>query len=375
MAIVVLIPTFKRPEALHWSLKSILLQDTQKIHAEEIRVIILNNDVDTKQSVEDSVKKTINEVGECNFKNISIVHRDPPLLGVYNFYNGLTEYTSDGDIAFLHGDDDIMLQGTLVKRYMIAKESSAAFNIVKTSGKIFFFQNDHNIYLGSDERILKNSFSTKWRWAEKDDLIDFSLPFVSAYCYKIGAEFWSCYSQAKKWAENLPLEPKIRLPFLPYYIGLSAWINKQLVVIPEEMVLRGQLFQTRGLLPPRVITEYANTGIILQTGLAVLNNEELESIKELDETRCSLRKSIIPYLFFSLFRRDGVTLYQLSELYRLTKTRWMSKKFFFNIIYYTIITIFRNILLLKHIRNRISGWGTRLESAEFWSKWNWIDFK
>jgi len=370
MSLVVFIPTFQRPEALQWSLQSVLLQDTHQIDPnEELRIVILNNDISTIQLVEDAVKKSLDILGENCFNNISIVHRNPQLLGVLNFYNGISENTTEGDIAILHGDDDIMLQGSLVKRYIVAKESMSSFNISKTSGKIYLFKNDRNIYLSSKEALIGKDISPKWHWTSKDDLVDYSLPFVSAYCYKIGPEFWSCYNQAKKWADDLPLEPKIRLPFLPFYIGLSAWINKQLVVIPEELVLRGQLLQSRGIFPPRIVTEYANTGIILQTGLAVLNNEDLGSIMELDDLRASIRRFAAEYLFFSLFKRDGVSFSQLKHLYHLSKIRWWSRELLFSIMFSTPSKIIKNVCGLRHLRNRLSGWGHQLSPEDFWAIW------
>jgi len=370
MAVVVLLPTFQRPETLQWSLQSVLLQDTSKIDSnEELRIVILNNDISTKKLVEDVVKKVLNIVGKGSFKSILIVHRDPPLLGVFNFYQGVAENTRDGDIAFLHGDDDIMLPGSLVKRYLVARESDSAFNIAKTTGKMFFFKKDRNIYLDSKNAIVATKISPKWRWATKDDLVDYSLPFVSAYCYKIGPEFWACYKQAMKWADALPLEPKIRFPFFPFYMGLSAGINKQLAVIPEVLVRRGQLLQTRGLLPPRAVTEYANTGIILQTGLAVLNNEELGAIIELDDLRASVRKATTEYLFFSLFKRDGVSFSQLKNLYRLTKMRWWSRELLFRIMFSTGSKIIKKVCGLTNLRNRLSGWGHRLSPEDFWAIW------
>jgi len=370
MAVVVLIPTFQRPETLSWSLQSVLLQDTQGIDfKEELRIIILNNDVLTKHLVEDAVKKTLGNAIKHRFKSVTIVHRDPPLLGIFNFYHGLADNTCDGDIAFLHGDDDIMLAGSLAKRYLAARQSNLAFQIAKATGKMFFFKEDGNIYLDSKRLTRDSNLSLNWRQATKDDLVDYSLPFVSAYSYKIGPEFWACYKQARKWADALSLEPKIRLPFLPFYMGLSAWINNQLTVIPEVLIRRGQLLQSRGLLPPRVVTEYANTGIILQTGLAVLNNEDLGSIAELDELRSSVKDATAPYLFFSLFRRDGVSLSQLKYLHRLTKIRWWSKDLLFKIIIGTGSTIFKSVCGINNLRNRLSGWGHRLSPEDFWILW------
>ncbi len=371
MAVVVIIPTFQRPETLVWSLQSVLMQDVRAISpSEELRIVILNNDPGTKDKVEAAVRKSLVFADKHGFNRVTTIHRDPPLLGIFNLYLGLKEYTSDGDIAFLHGDDDIMISGTLVRRYQVARNSNAAFNIGKTSGKMFFFKNDPCIYV--DDKEISNITATQlnWRWASKQDLTAYSLPFVSAYCYRMGPEFWSCYNQAKGWADALPLESKIRLPFLPFYIGLAAWVNKCLAVMPEEVVRRGQLLQSRGLLPPRVITEYANTGIILQTGLAVTSNEFLGAVEDLDDVRNGLKSAVSEYLFFSLYRRDGVSLGQLKALWAQTKVSLWRGNFLLRAVFCACTTIAKNIFMLNNLRNRLSGWGRRLSSENFWALWD-----
>jgi hypothetical protein len=184
----------------------------------------------------------------------------------------------------------------------------------------------------------------------------------------MGREFWARYEEALGWARALPLEDKIRLPFLPFFIGVAAWKHQQLSVIPRTLVLRGQLFESKGLFT-RVVTEYANTGIVLQTGVAVLNNDDLRRDPGLEKLRAEFRNITAGRLCTSLVRRDGVSLRQLAALYKLTRTNFFSSGLAFRKAGQNVIDIIQNVLGFKNIRRRVIGWGHELTADQFWRLW------
>ena len=81
MAVVVIIPTYQRPETLFWSLKSVLLQKLDDPKGRDNRIVVLNNDLSTKLAVAKSVDKVLSIVGQGDFTSVQLFHRDPPLLG------------------------------------------------------------------------------------------------------------------------------------------------------------------------------------------------------------------------------------------------------------------------------------------------------
>lgn len=373
MAVVVIIPTYQRPETLFWSLKSVLLQKFADNKQCECRIVVLNNDLSTKHEVAKTVDRALSIIGQGVFESVQLFHRDPPLSGTENFYRGISEHTKNGDVAFIHGDDDIMYQGSLEKRARMLESHDAAFLINKSSGKVFFFKNQENIYVssGKHERHIssENSSIPNCRLAVKEDLLNYSIPFVSAYGYKIGDEFWNCCREAYRWADALPFERKIRHPFLPFYMGLSAWKNGQLIVCPENMVMRGQLLRSRGVLPPKVVTEYANTGIIFLTGLAVLNNSDLSAFPELNDLRRAFRKNAAEYIVSAFYKRDGVSLEKLFTLIDLANLKLSSEGLVLRAVYVNSKRLFTTMLGLSNIRNRIRGWGACTNPGDFWVKW------
>ena len=373
MAVVVIIPTYQRPETLFWSLKSVLLQKFSDNKLYECRIVVLNNDLSTKLKVTEAVNKALATVGKGVFESVHLYHRNPPLSATENFYRGISEHTVNGDVAFIHGDDDIMRQGSLEKRARILDSNDVAFLLTKSSGKVYFFKNQKNIYVSS-EKYEKHISSEEapvlnCRVAVKEDLLNYSIPFVSTYGYKIGDEFWNCCREAYRWADALPFERKIRHPFLPFYMGLSAWKNGQLLVCPENMVMRGQLLRSRGVLPPKVVTEYANTGIILLTGLAVLNNSHLSAFAELDDLRRAFRKNIAEYIGSAFYKRDGVSLKKLFTLINLSNLKLSSEGLVLRAVYGNGKRLFTTMLGLSNIRNRIRGWGACTNPEDFWVKW------
>lgn len=374
MAVVVIIPTYQRPETLFWSLKSVLLQKFSDNNQSERRIVVLNNDVSTKLQVTEVVDRALSLVGRGVFESVLLFHRDPPISGVENFYRGISEHTRNGDIAFIHGDDDIMCQGSLEKRAGMLESHDAAFLITKSSGRVFFFENQENIFISSEkhERHISAEESSipQCRLAVKEDLLNYSIPFVSAYGYKIGNEFWNCYREAYRWADALSFEPKIRHPFIPFYMGISAWKNGQLIVCPENMVMRGQLLQSRGVLPPKVVTEYANTGIILLTGLAVLNNSDLSVYQELNDLRRVFSINAAEYIASAFYRRDGVSLEKLFALINLSNLKLNSKDLVLRAVYGNGKRIFAAMLGLSNLRSRIRGWGACTNPEDFWAQWS-----
>lgn len=374
MAVVVIIPTYQRPETLFWSLKSVLLQKLDDPKGRDNRIVVLNNDLSTKLAVAKSVDKVLSIVGQGDFTSVQLFHRDPPLLGTENFYRGISENTQIGDVAFIHGDDDIMYPGSLEKRVRMLDSHDSVFLIVRSSSKVYFFRDDPNIYVNPDKNNGK--ISTKGaqlldcRIAVKEDLLNYSIPFVSAYGYKIGDAYWNCYNEAYRCADALPIEPKIRYPFLPFYMGLSAWKKGQLMVCPENMLMRGQLLRSRGVLPPQVITEYANTGIILLTGLAVLNNADLSILPELDDLRQAFRMNVAEYIVSAFYKRDGVSLEKLFALLKLSNFKLDSIDLLLRAAQGNGKRFIGTMLGLSNLRNRIYGWGVCTSPVDFWMKWN-----
>jgi uridine kinase len=89
-----------------------------------------------------------------------------------------------------------------------------------------------------------------------------------------------------------------------------------LATADNNIVIRGTLFNKNMIRYPRVETEYANTGIILLTGLFVLKNKDLEKINDFDILRDSFKQACNDFLLVTLLKKDGVSFNELKRLFQ-----------------------------------------------------------
>jgi hypothetical protein len=368
LSLVILIPTFKRPATLYWSLKSVLTQKFGEVNFKK-SVHILNNDPNTKHEVNITVRNLLEELNGHQFDSVEISQGDVNLPTIKKIYSYLNAITNSNDIAIIHGDDDIMLDNTLLKRYLAALNSDSCVTISKAIGTCYFISNKNGIYIDSIlNKIGSKNNKIEYLKAKKTDLTDYSIPFFSVYNYKIGIEFWKIYNQAISWADELPFQPNIKYPFVPFFIGLSAYYNNQLSTSIPEVVIRGQYIKKNIILPPTVITEYANTGIIMLTGLSILRNSSLINKCDYDKIRFEFEKNSNDFLLQTFFKRDGMSLRDLKILFKIAKVNISFINILKNINFTSLRNLFNNIVFdTKYIKKKFIGWGTLTNNVDFWN--------
>jgi hypothetical protein len=364
-----MIPTFQRPSTLLWSLQSVLKQKFGNANVSK-KIFILNNDKASKEGVDESVKKALALNPNHEFDSITIVQGNTEIPAVKNIYGHLKTFTEEGDIAIIHGDDDIMLPHTLLHRYESAVRSQQNVCIAETIWSCFFFRQKEGIYIDTIKDPYQKGKPFQFTQAVKSDITGSQLPFISVYVYKTGKAFWDLYDKAISWSDQLPFEPKVKYPFVPFFIGLAAYHYKDLSVAKEKVVIRGQLFAHRTFLPPLTVTEYANGGIIQLTGIAVLQNQDLGPNPDFDEIRNNYRENTKCYFLQSLCRRDGVSLAKLKTLYQLAKTAYQLKEFTLPVILKNLRNLSDNIFFTKNIKRWITGFGHETLPEFFWQQWD-----
>lgn len=369
MRLIILIPTFQRPSTLVWSLQSVIRQKFANLKIEK-KIFVLNNDPNYREKVNQSVSFVLNNNIDHEFDHIEILQGDTTIPSIKNMYGNLQRLTQNDDIAIIHGDDDILLPNTLEFRVESAMKSDKQVLIANALMSCSFLLNREGIFLSNVKEPYQRGISYDSVAPNQKDISTFSLPFISIYTYKINKTFWKIFDTAIHWADELPFAPKIKYPFVPYFIGLSAHHYRELAVADVNIVIRGQLFSLRKFLPPKTVTEYANGGIILLTGLAILNNSVLSNDSDFDDLRVIHRKSTLKLVFQSFTRRDGVSLKKLFELYKIAKANFSIKEFTPKIILLNIRHLFDNLLFTQNISRIIKGWGPETHFLEFWKNWD-----
>ena len=289
---------------------------------------------------------------------------------IHNWFDNLKKFTANGDIAIIHGDDDIMLPYTLFFRYKAALASDKFIFVANSMWSSHFIKSRNGIYID----LIKNPYQTgksfEYNASNPKDLVDLPIPFISAYTYKVSNHFWALFQQVIDWCDEIPFEPKIRYPFVPYFIGLAAHNLNMLGISQQNIVIRGQLFDLRYLLPPKTVTEYANGGITLLTGLVILNNHTLKNDPDFELIRLNHRRTTLQYIFQSLFRRNGLTINDLKLLYEMSGAQFELKEFTIPVIIKNLRHLLDNLLFTLNIKKWISGFGKETSYEAFWTNWD-----
>lgn len=367
MSLIILIPTFKRPDTLYWSLKSVI---SQKFYGNNLSksIHILNNDPFTAAKVDFIVAKLLAEYNNHEFNDIVISQGNTSLPAIKNIYTFLDKITENEDIAIIHGDDDIMLPDTLLERYNAAVTSDKIVTIAKAIGTCYFFENKKGIFLDSVIHKLIKHNEVNFKNAKFTDLTNYSIPFFSVYNYRISDGFWKIYNQAIAWADEQQLPTQVKYPFVPFYIGLSSFLNKKLGCSNSNIVIRGQYLKNNVILPSSVITEYANTGVIMLTGLSVLNNLSLKDNPDFDNLRSEFRNNSLNFLFQSFFRRGGLSFAEYKSLIKLSNIKFSYEVFLCLISLNSLRNLFNNIFFdTRYLKQKIFGWGRETSNEEFWN--------
>jgi len=362
MSLLILIPTFQRLTTLYWSLDSVLKQNLPKTDLFS-KIIILNND--TSYNFEEVSKVVMSVVRDNPTHNFNLIKQgDNSLSPIKNIYGTIKENTKNDDVAIIHCDDDIMLPNTLLNRYLTAKTSDFDIIVSKFLESAYFFENDENIYLNL--KNIRNPEIINLNKAIADDLINYSIPFLSIYTYKTSEIFWEIYEQAIFWSDEMPYEPKIKYPFVPFFIGLSAYNKNKLATYNTDVVIRGHLFKRNLFKFPIVVTEYVNAGIILLTGESVLRNIELKKNNDFDNLRLDFKKTVDSFILQTLFKRGGIKFIDLLFLFKTTNRSLSLKTYLININLRSLRNLFNNIIFdTRYIKKYIFGWGIKFNKNNY----------
>ena len=361
----IFIPTYKRPKTLYWSLESVLKQDFNNKQFNR-QIFIINNDESSYKDVNDIVDLVIENNKDHQFNTIEILQgnknsNDKNLLLTYEIIFAKSDLN---DISIVHCDDDIMLPMTLLNRYLKANLSKYSVFVEKFISPAYIFQNESEIYFDNFNYEINNQVYNK---AESIDLIKYSIPFLSIYTYKINDSFKEIYNNAVIWANEINLEQKIKYPFIPFFIGLSAYYHHNLGTANNNIVIRGTLFNKNLLNYPRVETEYANTGIILLTGLYVLKNKSLRNLEDYNLLRNDFTRSVNEFLLVTLFNRDGVSYNEIKRILKFINYDFTFKTYISSISLKSIRNLLNNLLFdTRYLKRYIFGWGNKHTRKEFW---------
>jgi glycosyltransferase involved in cell wall biosynthesis len=293
----VVLPTYRRSGPLRWSLASVLKQRLPENLA-GLRLVVLNNDTETA-----SVDQAVDEI-KCLLTparwDIRIVHRNPPLYPVYNWYEGIRQFTEPGDVVFLHGDDDLMLPGNLETRLRMMQSTQCHFLLTGSAGGMFYHEYDGQLRgLIPTEPLEVDAHSARPMTVEE---LAYSA-FISNHGYRNTPEFWDAYDVTLKRMNSIPVETVDKLAMLPLFLPIPL-IDRGLASAQMAITcMRGM--STADLLEAGFGRQaWTRPGFYYVSCLYVLSRTDLKDRPELDPLRKRYRHLTLRYLLASRTMSD-----------------------------------------------------------------------
>jgi len=237
--ITVVLPTYRRPGPLLWSIVSVLGQSLPAGAASPAMLVIVNNNGppgEVDAAVANAVKLVPGDAW-----SVRVVHRDTPLFPVMNWYESIREFSESGDLVFLHGDDDLMLPETLAQRYAAMAGSDATIQLCGTAGVAYF-----RASADGAEAIIRPPLAAR-RSAAGDGAVEYPPfgepsrygPLISCHAYRNSDAFWRVHDHAVAAFRRWVGERNQYLGLLPYALPLFDASTNGVQRIRLDAVYRG----------------------------------------------------------------------------------------------------------------------------------------
>lgn len=354
MNVTAFVPTYRRPRALVWSLTSVLLQRFASLHVDRARIIVLNNDRD-REPVERAVADALAGCDRGPWE-VTVVHRDPPMPPIENWYGGIREFAGPEDVVFLHGDDDMMLRGSAEVRARALVESGADLLLSEVAPLRL-------IYDGAEARSVwidgtgqpPPAAPTRFRRPDFSELPRYGLAFIGAHTYRPTARFWEAYDRTYAQMKTLPLEGTQQVAMLPYFLPIDLARRDAVAVCDTPCCLRGM--STDEMVGVRFGATNWRPGVLYAASIELLERGGFGPRDELTPFVRQLHDELALWYLPTMsaretremlgsLRRDGPWQFGPGDLPRLLQGA---------------SNVAKAVLGLQNIRSRLRGWGRRWE--------------
>lgn len=277
---LVIIPTFRRLLALKQVLRSVFNSELPQLPGKP-RLAIVNNFPPNAGSVRELVSTLVgNHVNAANWKVIH-VDRERTLSPVDNWYGAVQELSGDGEIVFLHGDDDLLMGWGLKARYEAIQQSDADLLLAKIASGLSFLDDKWLIM----EEAIPSYGGNKPVSLTFETFDDFVPAHMGNQCFRYGERFNRALQLIRKWAEELEwLDYDNRTLMFPYYFPIAYMhLGYRVFGLNEMCQVRGVTLEEK-IRAPFGVPGW-NTGFVSLVASHVLRNRELITIRGLDRSR------------------------------------------------------------------------------------------
>jgi glycosyltransferase involved in cell wall biosynthesis len=236
----VVIPTYRRPEFLYWTLRTVLKQE---LGGGLLRVHVINNDADT-DPVEDAVRRAIEaEPAIGSPRDVRIVHRIPPMPPAESWSAAMRDCAADGELLVVHCDDDLMMPGSLRGRVesLLSAGPGACALLSRDAGMLFYDRERSTFHFTPHlQQSCAAAIAGPARRARIGDLARYPGGLFSTYTYLIN----DCYRSVKAAYDDVlkRLDPRFRegaAIMVPIDLGTAAAVHGALLVQDSAVCARG----------------------------------------------------------------------------------------------------------------------------------------
>ncbi len=340
MVINVYIPTYKRLNSLSAVLYSLIKVNLPLIKA-DYNCYVVNNFPDNKDAVDKLIKEFNLEGSGWVIKS---VHREKTLPPVISWYKAINEFTGEGDIAFLHGDDDLFLPDSIEFRVNTILEENADLLLTKHMDGVIFYDNSSKISVENDlERATDNAIKCV-EWSD----YKWNAIFIGNNTYRMTPMLKEAFKKSMEWCETQDwLTFDQRTLMYPVYIPYSLILLGGKIVSSEKVcVLRGRNIDEskRSLW----FVPGWNSGFLDLVAIGVLNNVDLKNISELYRDRKAANDHAALW-YWTFFFDSRIT----KEVRKRTFHEIGKPKFSSKILFKSLIFLIRGLIYKYKFTNKL----------------------
>lgn len=230
---LVVLPTYRRLDQLEWSLRSVFEADVPMSESARLRVI------SNYPPGHDQVAVLLDTVREscprAEAWDVDLIRREKTLDPITNWYSAIAEHSHEGEIVFLHGDDDVMLPWGLIDRWDAMQHIDSSILLTPFISDLVF----DGEYCYPPQRLAHEGKNIE-KLSFSSSLIG-TAPFIGSHCYRFDDGYRNAFQVARQWCgEQKWMEEKNATLFIPLYLPLAALINKTGVAgLDAKCVVRG----------------------------------------------------------------------------------------------------------------------------------------
>lgn len=300
---IVLIPSYKRVEILHWVIRSVLNCDIQGIN-ERILILVVNNYYPNKEKI-NSILAQFNFDG--NFEN-QVIHRKKTLPAVESWFSAIFSMADENEVVILLGDDDILLPWGLKNRYRQIEKIQADMLLSDFYQRLYFYEGGEKCWLSCEmpKFPVKATDAVPWGYLPANHP---EASFISNHCYRNTETFRKGFAVAMSWCKTqewVPIEYATgNLPFYMAYAIKSC--SGKVVALHEKSVLRGSIVNEAML---QEYSDGGNTAFYALLIYEIFSNKNLHNDITIFEALHQVYRQAFVGGFLSIFlnRRIGLNV-------------------------------------------------------------------